>query len=108
MSVPAGPGNSGARKWQSRIGAVLFIVGLGIAVVFSIVVFWPDQEATAFVRGTIREEALRSLHCPLVITPKDEATIGVTIANTHVRPTTLRIRSQIAVGSLVFLREDIQ
>ena len=45
---------------------------------------------------------------PLVITPKDKATIGVTIANTHVRPTTLRIRSHIAEGSLALLREDIQ
>ncbi len=108
MSVPAKPGISGAGYWQSRIGAGLFIVGLVLALVFSIVIFWPDQEATVFDRGTIREEALRSLHCPLVITPRDEATIGVTIANTHVRPTTLRIRSHIAEGSLAFLREDIQ
>ncbi|UCG25596.1 MAG: hypothetical protein JSW55_06300 [Chloroflexota bacterium] len=108
MSVAAKPGPPETKKWQSRLGAVLFLVGLVLAVVLSIVVFWPDQEATAFDRGLIREEALRSLHCPLVITPKDEATIGVTIVNTHVRPTTLRIRSHIAEGSLAFLREDIQ
>jgi hypothetical protein len=108
MSVPAEPDASGAGKWQSRFGAVLFLVGLILALVFSIVIFWPDQEATAFDRGLIREEALRPLHCPLVITPKDEATVGVTIANTHIRPTTLRIRSHIAEGSLAFLREDIQ
>ena len=89
MSVPAEPDTSGAGKWQNRIGAVLFLVGLFLAIVFSIAVFWPDQEATVFDRRMIGEETLRSLHCPLVITPKDEATIGVTITNTHIRPTTL-------------------
>ena len=108
MSASAEQNASKIRKRRSRIGAALFLVGLAIAIIFSIVVFWPDQEATAFDRGLNREDTLPALHCPLIITHKDDATIGVTITNTHIRPTTLRIRSRIAEGSLAFLREDIQ
>ena len=76
MTVSAEQNDSKTGKWPSRIGAALFLIGMALAVVFSIVVFWPDQESTAFDRGPTREEALRSLHCPLVITSKDEATIS--------------------------------
>jgi hypothetical protein len=93
---------------QTLLGAGLFLVGLIVAIVFSIVVAWPDQEATTFDMTPVEMAPLRSLRCPLIITPKDKAAIGVSISNTHVRPTTLRIRSRISKGSVSFYREDVQ
>lgn len=93
---------------HSLVGAALFLVGLVSAVILSLVVSWPDQEAFNFDRTLVQSEALPALHCPLIITPKDSGRIDVSIRNAHIRATTLRIRSRISEGSISLFREEIQ
>ena len=79
-----------------------------LAITFSFSVAWPDQEAVNFDRTLAESGTLPALRCPLIITPRDNAVISVTLTNTHVRDTTLRVRSRIAMGSMSFFREDLQ
>ncbi len=86
----------------------MFLVGLFLAVILTITIFWPDQEASVFDRTPVKLASLSGMRCPIMITPQDDAEVSVTITNTHVRPTTLRIRSRIAEATTSLFREDIQ
>ena len=101
-------GPPAGRSNQAIWGALLFVAGLVLAAVFALGISWPDQEAVNFERSLAESEALSALRCPLLITPQDNGEIGVTITNTHIRPTSLRIRARVSLGTISSAREDIQ
>lgn len=91
---------------MSKLGALLFLIGLTLAAVLSVMIFWPDQEARPFALSLGVTERLDGLDCPLIITPRDNAEIAVNIRNTHERPTSLRFLSVISEGTAGLLREN--
>lgn len=93
---------------MNKIGALLFLVGLTMAAVLSVMIFWPDQEARPFAMSLGVKERLPGLACPLIITPRDNAEVTVKVRNTHDRPTSLRFLSSISEGTAGLLREDTQ
>jgi hypothetical protein len=106
MSIDPQTTQSTTSPIQRTVGTYLFLTGLILAILFSIIVFWPDQEATLFDQSLSSQGTLTTMRCPLIITPRDDASVRITLTNTHDRDTSLRVRSRISAGSTLFLREE--
>ena len=85
----------------------LFLMSMGmvLSLVLTIFALWPDFEAALFDTNNANGEALNSLHCPLIITPADEAVIRLKLNNSSDQSVNFLTRASIAQKSLTFIRQ---
>lgn len=81
------------------MGMVLALVLIGFAL-------WPDFEAALFDTNNARGESLNSLHCPLLITPSDAATIRLTLTNPLDKPVNFLVRANISEKFVSLIRQE--
>lgn len=87
------------------LSIILYIVGVLLVLAIAIVAVWPDLEASRFERVSWPEETLRTLHCPLVVTPGEEAAITATFENPLEGNIRFTVYARISSGGIVRIRE---
>jgi hypothetical protein len=84
----------------------LFVLGITLAIVLTIFALWPDFEASLFDTTHAGGESLTSLHCPLLITPADNASLRLTLANPLEQPINFLVRANISDGFMTLMRQE--
>lgn len=87
------------------LSIILYLVGLLLVLAVAIIAIWPDLEASLFDRGLSSEETLRTLNCPLVISPNEETAITATFHNRLERNIRFLVRARISLGGVLRIRE---
>jgi hypothetical protein len=87
------------------LSAVLFSIGLLLAMAFSAGAVWADLEASLFEPSRIADEPLKTLRCPLVITSQESGTIAATFTNPSERALRRTVRAYITHGFSSLMRE---
>ncbi len=92
-------------KIVRTLGVIIFSVGalFGIALFGGAV--WGDLEAVLFNTSMSGEATLKTLRCPVMITPKEPGTVSAAVKNSLDRSTEFMIRTHISHGYVTLMRE---
>jgi hypothetical protein len=80
------------------VAVILVSVGVFLGLALSAIAITGDAEATLFNAGLshLRDEALPTLRCPVLITETESGTVSATFENTLEKPVEFRIRTHIS------------
>ena len=90
------------------LSAASFILGIFLGMMFYGMATWADFEASLFDTSIKSDDSLKSLRCPIVIGPSQEAVIAATIRNTLDRKNLISIRASFSDGYITLMRQDDQ
>ena len=88
------------------LGILLFSVGLLLGMTLLGATVWADFEAVLFDPGIQQDASLRSLRCPVLITPSETGTVRARLFNPLERPTQRYVSAHITDGYVVLMREE--
>lgn len=92
----------GARR---PLGVLLFALGLLLGMALFGATIWADFEAVLFNPGLSYEAPLRSLRCPVMITPSETGTVSALLTNPLDRSTERYVRAHVTDGYITLMRE---
>lgn len=95
------------RKLVGVLGAILFSVGVLLAIVLIGISVWADLEAVLFNPQPRQFKPFRGLRCPIVMTTEETRTIRARFKNTLDESTEFFIRAYISHGYVTLRREVI-
>ena len=94
---------------QGRTGrilsVILFSVGLLLGLAFSAAAVWADLEASLFDSALGADESLKTLNCPVIITPKESGVVSARFGNPSDRAVLRTVRAHISYGFATLIRE---
>jgi len=93
------------RRLRAIVLAV-FAVGVLVGTTLIAITVWGDLEASLFNPGIQYDAHLRTLRCPVIITPNHPGTIHARIKNTLDRSTSMFLRARISEGYVTLFREE--
>ncbi len=97
----------GKNKFVSVLSITLFSIGVLLGIALMSITVWADLEAVLFNPQPRQHKPLRSLRCPIIITPEETGIIRARIKNTRDRETDFFIRAHISHGYVTLRREVI-
>ena len=93
------------QKILSRLGLVIFFLGVIAGVILEALIVWGDMEAFLFTSGIQAEESWKSLKCPLFLTPNEQGKITAVFENPLDEEVERYARANITQGTLTWTRQ---
>jgi hypothetical protein len=94
------------QKLFARIGLFLFFLGIAVGVWLDASMVWGDLEASMFISGIRAEEKIKSLKCPIFITPSEHGTISAILENPTDEAVERYVRANITQGYVTYTRQE--
>ncbi len=91
---------------RRRLGVVLYALGVLLTISLAATAIVGDMEASLFDTAIRAEQPLRSMRCPVLITPDQVGRISASFENTGQRPVERAIRAHITQGFVTLYREE--
>jgi hypothetical protein len=85
----------------SYLGSIIFIFGIILGILLSLVRALPDLESTMYGFYKFGYPNLSSLSCPLLMTPSDQEDVTIKLKNNLDRPITWHIEAQFSADNLI-------
>lgn len=89
-------------------GTLLFVTGFSIGILFLVIALWADYEAMLFDPANGASSALKSIHCPVIISPYEKGVARATIRNDTDRERTRRVQAHISAGYVSYMKEYLE
>lgn len=89
----------------SKAGLVIYAIGFVLVLTLAAITVWGGMEAALFDPSISAEERLRSLRCPVLMTPEEEVKVRATFSNPSERRIQIPIRTRISHGHITLMRE---
>jgi len=88
------------------IGWLIYSIGIIIGAILAIIIVWGDLEGSLFTTGIKANSSLRSLKCPVIITPGEETEISATLKNPTDKDFDRYTQAHITDGFVSLVRES--
>jgi hypothetical protein len=87
------------------LSLVMFAIGILLGAAYSAGAVWADLEASLFDPSIGAEEPIKTLKCPVLITPRESGIITATFSNPSDRAVLRTVRAHISYGFATLIRE---
>lgn len=94
-----------SQQKKSRLGLVLYILGVAIGLLFALYMVWADFEAYSFDVGLPADQKMDRFSCPLAITSNEFAFITAKVSNNSEREVKTIVRLTYTVGSVLLVNQ---
>jgi hypothetical protein len=93
------------QKILTRLGLVLFFLGVIVGIALEALIVWGDMEAFLFTSGIQAEETWKSLKCPVFLTPNEQGKITAVFENPLDEEVERYARANITQGYITWTRQ---
>lgn len=97
---------SSSSRAQHKLGVLLYMAGVLLALALGTLATWGDLEASLFDPSEQAQESLTSLRCPVLITRREIGRVWARFKNTGPRPVDRAVRAHISQGFVTLFREE--
>lgn len=94
-----------SQQSKSRLGLVLYVLGVAIGLLFALYMVWADFEAYSFDVGLPADQKMDGFSCPLAITSNEFAFITAKVSNNSEREVKTIVRLTHTVGSVLLVNQ---
>ncbi len=92
-------------KLINLVGGAIFSIGIILSLLLGGITVWGDLEASLFTSGLRADAALKTLQCPVMITPQETSSISVVLKNPSEKQLERFLIASISEGYSSLVRE---
>lgn len=94
-------------KRFGKVGLVLFTAGVLLSLLFVGLAIWGDMEAALFDASIREDTSIKSFHCPILITTREEGIVRAVLSNPSDREVERYVQTNISDGHVTLMRRVI-
>jgi hypothetical protein len=90
---------------KSKLGVLLFSVGVLLSLIFNVIGVWTGMEASLFDASIREETSIESYRCPIFLTTKEVGTVKASFSNPTDRHIERYVQTKISEGHVTLMRQ---